>query len=136
MAKILIVDDNLQLLKMHQKILSFAGYEVEVAKDGKEGLEKVKSGKPSVILLDIMMPEMDGLEVLEILKSDQETKTIPVIMLSNLSDEVHAQEAVKKGAVKYFIKGDSDPSQIAEVIKEILGEKMESKKGQEVKSES
>jgi CheY-like chemotaxis protein len=128
MAKVLIIDDNQQLLRMHQKILQFSGHEVHTATDGKGGFEKAKSEKPSIILLDIMMPEMDGLEVLEKLKEDQSTKNIPVLILSNLSDEEHAQESVKKGAEKYFIKGDSDPSQIADEIKAILGEKTESKK--------
>lgn len=121
MAKVLIIDDNEQLLRMHQKIIKFKGHEVIISTDGKKGLEKAVNEKPSIILLDIMMPEINGLEVLEKLKENQDTKNIPVIMLSNLSDEQHAQEAVTKGASKYIIKGDSDPNHIAQVIDETLG---------------
>jgi CheY-like chemotaxis protein len=122
MAKVLIIEDNQQIVRMQEKVLIFEGYEVEAAYNGSEGLEKAKTTSPSIILLDIMMPKMNGIEVLEKLKSDEATKNIPVIMMSNLSEESKAQEAMKKGAVKFIYKGESDPSEIANAIKEVLGE--------------
>ena len=121
MAKILIIEDDLRLAQMYQKILAFAGNEVAVAADGEEGLEKVKTEKPSLILLDVMLPKLNGLDVLEKLKADPETKNIPVIMLSNLGDMQNAEKAMELGAIKYIQKGDTDPQQVTDLIQEILG---------------
>ena len=120
MAKILIVEDDPLMSRMYQKIFTFEGYEVEMAGDGQEGLEKTRSGKPTLILLDIMMPKMNGLQVLEKLKADPETKTIPVVMLTNLAGQQDAETALSKGAVKYIIKSEYEPKQVANMVKEIL----------------
>jgi CheY-like chemotaxis protein len=120
MAKILIVEDDPLMSRMYQKIFTFEGYAVEMAGDGEEGLEKARSSKPTLMLMDIMMPKMNGLEALEKLKADPETKAIPVIMLTNLAGQQDAETALSKGAIKYIIKSEYDPKQVANMIKEIL----------------
>lgn len=120
MAKVLIVEDDPLMSRMYQKIFIFEKYEVETAFDGEEGFEKAKTTKPTIILLDIMMPKLNGLQVLEKLKLDPELKTIPVIMLTNLSSEKDAENAMLKGAVKYIIKSQNEPKQVVEMVKEII----------------
>lgn len=120
MAKILIVEDDPLMSRMYQKIFTFEGYEVEMAADGQEGLDKTRIGKPTLILLDIMMPKMNGLQVLEKLKADVQTKAIPVVMLTNLAGQQDAETALAKGAVKYIVKSEYEPKQVANMVKEIL----------------
>lgn len=121
MPKILIVEDDPLMARMYQKTFTFEQYEVEVANDGQAGLEKAKTVNPNLILLDIMMPKMNGFEVLERLKSDPGTKNIPVVMLTNLAGEQDAEKALSMGAVKYFIKSEYDPKQIVDMVKQVLG---------------
>jgi len=120
MVKILIIEDDPLMSRMYQKIFKFEGYQVESAANGKEGLEKAREVKPTLILLDIMMPEMNGLEVLDKLKVDPEIKKIPVIVLTNLAGTQDAETALSKGAVKYIIKSEHDPSDVAKMIKEVI----------------
>lgn len=120
MAKILIVEDDPLMARLYEKVFKFEGYEVDVAFNGVEGLDKVRSGKPTLIVLDIMMPEMNGLEVLDKLKADPETKKIPVVVLTNLAGGQDAEAALTKGAVKYIVKSEYEPKQIVNMIKEIL----------------
>ena|ERR1039457_428828 len=118
--KILIIEDDSLMSRMYQKIFTFQKYEVEVAADGEEGLAKVASMHPTIILLDVMMPKMNGLQVLEKLKANPETKSVPVVMLTNLAGQRDAEEALSKGAIKYIIKSDYDPKEIADMVKEII----------------
>lgn len=106
--------------RLYQKIFTFEGYSVEMAPDGAVGLEKAKSVKPNLILLDVMMPKMNGLEVLDKLEADPETKSIPVVMLTNLAGQQDAETALAKGAVKYIVKSEYEPKQVANMVKEIL----------------
>lgn len=120
MTKILLIEDDPLMRRLYQKIFKFEGYEVEVAEDGEEGLSKVRDVNPTLILLDIMMPKMNGLQVLDKLKADPDTKSIPVIVLTNLAGEKDAETALTKGAVKYIIKSEQEPKQIADMVKEVL----------------
>ena len=120
MAKLLIVEDDPLMSRMYQKIFTFEGYEVEMAGDGQEGLDKVRATKPTMVLLDVMMPKLNGLQVLEKLKADPETKDIPVVMLTNLAGEQDAEAALSKGAIKYIIKSEYEPKEVADMVKEIL----------------
>jgi CheY-like chemotaxis protein len=106
--------------RMYQKIFTFQKYEVEVAGDGQEALDKLLDFKPTVILLDVMMPKMNGLEVLEKLKANPDTKGIPVIMLTNLAGQQDAETALSKGAVKYIVKSEHDPKEIADMVDEVI----------------
>jgi CheY-like chemotaxis protein len=120
MVKILIVEDDPLMSRMYQKIFKFEKYDVEVAPDGQAGLDKAREIKPTLILLDIMMPKMNGLQVLDKLKADPETKSIPVIMLTNLAGEKDAENALLKGAVKYIIKSQYEPKEVVKMVKEII----------------
>jgi CheY-like chemotaxis protein len=120
MAKILIVEDDPLISRMYQKIFTFEGYEVEMAGNGEEGWEKIKANKPTIALLDIMMPKMNGLQLLEKLKLDPDTKSIPVVMLTNLAGIQDAEAALAKGAVKYIVKSEHEPQEITKMVKEIL----------------
>ncbi len=121
MSKILlIVEDDPLMSRMYQKIFSFEKYEVVTASNGEEGLDKVRELKPTVVLLDVMMPKMNGLQVLEKIKSDPDIKHIPVIMLTNLAGEKDAETALLKGAVKYIVKSEHDPKQVVSMVKEII----------------
>src|ERR1051325_7481073 len=104
MIKVLIVEDDPLMSRMYQKIFTFEKYEVEIAGDGEECIVKATTTNPTVILLDVMMPKMNGLQALEKLKADDRTKHIPVIMLTNLAGQQDAETALAKGAVKYIVK--------------------------------
>ena len=121
MAKILlIVEDDPLMQRMYQKIFTFEKYDVDTAANGEEGLEKARQIKPTAILLDVMMPKMNGLQVLDKLKSDPDTKGIPVIMLTNLAGEKDAETALMKGAIKYIIKSEHEPKEVVNMVKEII----------------
>ncbi len=120
MAKILIVEDDPLMSRMYQKIFTFEKYEVEMAHDGEEALSKATEANPTLILLDVMMPKMNGLQVLEKLKADARTKAIPVVMLTNLAGQQDAETALSKGAVKYLIKSEHEPKEVTDIVKEIL----------------
>jgi CheY-like chemotaxis protein len=120
MKKILIIEDDPLMQRMYQIAFSAGGFDVDIASDGQEGLEKSISSSPNLILLDVMMPKVNGFEVLDRLKNDEITKGIPVIMLTNLSVEKDAETAVSKGALKYLVKSDYEPNQVLDIVKQIL----------------
>jgi len=121
--KILIIEDDRYISKMYQLKLSLEGYQVEVAENGKQGVDKVKEFMPNIILCDILMPELDGFEVIKIVKSDEKTKKIPILIMSNLGQEDHIQKGMSLGAVGYIVKSQYTPSKVVETIKQVLGEK-------------
>lgn len=121
MTKILIVEDDPLMLRMYQKIFTLEHYEVDTATNGEEGVTKAwATPPPTLILLDIMMPKMNGLQVLDKLKADPDKKSIPVIMLTNLSGQQDAEEGLLKGAVKYIIKSEHEPKEVVDMVKEVL----------------
>ncbi len=120
MTKLLITEDDPLMSRMYQKIFTFEGYEVVMAADGQEGLDKAREVNPTMILLDVMMPKLNGLQVLEKLKADPATRAIPVVMLTNLAGQQDAENALSKGAIKYIVKSEYDPKQVADMVKEIL----------------
>ena len=120
MTKVLIIEDDPLMSRMYQKIFTFEKLQVEMAADGEEGLTKAGTSNPTIILCDVMMPKMNGLEVLEKLKANLATKAIPVIMLTNLAGQQDAEAAMAKGAVKYIIKSEHEPKEIADMVKEVI----------------
>jgi len=125
MTKILIVEDDPLVSRMYQKVIKFEGMEVISAENGSDGVTIAKEQKPDLILLDIMMPKMNGLEVLEVLKTDKEVANIPVVMLTNLSGTQDAENAMKRGAYDYLVKSQFKPKEVAEKVKEILASKVQ-----------
>jgi CheY-like chemotaxis protein len=120
MAKVLIIEDDPLMSRMYQKIFTFGHHEVETAADGNEGLSKVAASKPTIILLDIMMPKMNGLQVLDKLKADPATKNIPVVMLTNLAGQQDAETALSKGAVKYIVKSEYGAEEVFDMVQQII----------------
>ena len=118
--KILIVEDDPLISRMYETVFKFEGFDVDVARNGEEGLEHVRTGKPKMILLDVMMPKMSGIEVLENLKANPSTKAIPVVVLTNLSGMSDAERALELGAVKFIVKSKNKPKEIVAQIKEVL----------------
>jgi len=102
MTKLLITEDDPLMSRMYQKIFTFEGYEVVMAADGQEGLDKAREVNPTMILLDVMMPKLNGLQVLEKLKADPATRAIPVVMLTNLAGQQDAENALSKGGHKIY----------------------------------
>jgi|SRR3989344_4258296 len=123
MAKILIVEDDNLLLKMYSRKLSGSGYEVKEAVNGQEGLDAALSEKPDLILLDIRMPVMTGLEMLKALRKNEWGKSVPVIILTNLeaNDQI-TWDIVKTEPAYYLMKAGNRPDVVLEKIKEVLKE--------------
>ena len=120
MARILIVEDDPLISRMYQAVFKFEEFEVDMARNGEEGLEKVRKFRPTLVLLDIMMPKLNGLDVLEEMKSDPKLKKIPVVVLTNLSGMKDAETALELGAVKYIVKTQNKPKAVVRQVKEIL----------------
>ncbi len=120
MAKILIIEDDELIRRMYEQIFIFRGYEVAAATNGEEGLERARATKPAIILLDIMMPKMNGLDMLKRLKAIPEVKHIPVIILTNLLGIADAETALREGAIKYIGKSDYTPKEIVDIAEEVL----------------
>jgi CheY-like chemotaxis protein len=120
--KILLVDDDLFMRKVFSEAFKMEGYSITTAENGEEGLLSIYKEPPHLILLDIMMPGINGLEVLEKVKADPHTRNIPVIMLTNLSGKTEADTALSKGAKKYLVKSDYEPKQIVAIVADILAD--------------
>jgi DNA-binding response OmpR family regulator len=119
-TRVLIIEDDILLSRMYQTIFISNNYEVDIAINGQEGLDKARDNKPTLILLDIMMPKLNGIEVLRKLKADPEVKEIPVVVLTNLAGNQDIQTALELGAVRYIIKSEQKPKQVEEIVREIL----------------
>jgi two-component system, OmpR family, alkaline phosphatase synthesis response regulator PhoP len=120
---ILLVEDDPMVVRMYKRKFKKDGFDLEMAYNGKEGLVALKKKRPDIILLDIMMPKMSGLEMLKIVKADPQYKDLPVVMLTNLGDR--AEDVVKckeLGAEDYWVKANMRLSEITEKIKKILSQ--------------
>ena len=120
--KIVLVDDDENLREVFSMGLRQADFSVEEAVNGKEGLKKIKEIFPDLVLLDVVMPEMDGFELLDAIKNDAVIKNIPVIMLTNLAHEDDRRESMRLGATDYIVKASVTPSQLAEKVKQYLAQ--------------
>lgn len=120
MATILIVEDEEALAEVLQNQLKKSNFNVEVARDGEEALEKLQKIKPDLILLDLILPKMNGFEVLERVKGGFETRSIPVIVLSNLGSDEDIKRAIKLGAEDYYVKVQHPIFEIVEKVSKFL----------------
>ena len=121
MKKILLIEDEEIMIDLLKRKLANEGYEVAVARDGEEGLKQMKESKPDLILLDIIMPKMGGLEVMEIIQKDKTLAEIPVIVISNSGQPVEIDKAQALGAKDWLIKTEFDPQEVIEKIKKQIG---------------
>jgi len=114
--KILLLEDEELMIDLLERKLTQEGYEVSVAKNGIEGLEKMRKAKPDVVLLDIVMPRMGGFEVMEEMVKNEELKKIPVIVISNSGQPVELDRAKRLGAKDWLIKTEFDPQEVLEKV--------------------
>ncbi|MFC1609132.1 response regulator transcription factor [Patescibacteria group bacterium] len=119
--KILIVEDDIELKDMLKEFLVEEGFDVVSASDGESGVQSTIEELPDLILLDIILPRKSGYEVLEEIKSNDKTKAIPVMVLTNLSSLDDIQKALDLGATNYLVKGDYKLQEVVTKIRAVLG---------------
>lgn len=120
MKKILIVEDDKFLRELIGQKLTKEGYDILESIDGEDGLKKIRNEKPDLVLLDLILPSIDGFEVLSRIKEDASLKSPPIIILSNLGQKEDVERGLKSGAVDYLIKAHFTPGEIIEKVKNIL----------------
>lgn len=120
MAKVLLVEDDEILHSMYKKKFEYEGFAVVSAFDGSDGVKKAETDKPDVILMDIIMPKMDGFVAVKKIKKNPATNNIPIVMLTNLGQEEDVNKGRELGADDYFIKANHTPAEIVKKIRDLL----------------
>lgn len=118
--KVVIIEDDSYISDMYRIKLESENFEVVIAEDGVIGLKKLETYKPDVILLDVVMPKVDGFSVLKAIKNNNDIKNIPVVMLTNLGQKDNVERGFELGASGYIIKAHFTPSEVVKKVKEIL----------------
>ena len=119
---ILVVEDDKFLRELITRKLSEEGYNTIEAVDGEDGARKIKEEMPDLVLLDLILPGMDGFEVLASIKQDPKTSPVPIIVFSNLGQTEDVEKGMKLGAIDYMVKAHFTPVEIIEKVKKALGE--------------
>lgn len=119
-VSVLLMEDDVFLANIYKTKFEMEGFKLSVAENGEIGLADVKKKKPDIILLDILMPKMDGFAVLEKIKADEETKNIPIILLTNLGQKDDVDKGLQMGATDYLIKAHFKPSEVVDKVKKVL----------------
>ncbi len=125
---VLLVDDEQSLLDIFSQTLIAGGMQVVTANNGKDAFDKAKTQKPDIILLDQVLPDMNGNQVLSLIKKDPDTKNIPVAMLSNFTQNGLVDEAINAGALDYILKYQIEPKDLIAKVNDLIREH-ESKPG-------
>jgi len=120
MEKIVFIEDERTLQKMLGEALEAAGFSVASANDGETGIALVLQEMPDLVLLDLILPKMDGFSVLQTLKGDEKTKDIPVMVLTNLEAAEDVEKVITLGATTYLVKANYDLPDIVAKVKEVL----------------
>src|SRR3989344_8909993 len=123
MQHILVVDDDAALLEALETTLKAEQFQVTTARNGKEGLKKIKENKPDLVLLDIVMPQMDGITMMHKLQDNPGTKNIPIIFLTNLSDVDTISKVIREGIFDYLVKSEWDINDLVSLVKKRLKKK-------------
>lgn len=121
MAKILVIEDDTYIRDLYEEILKGEGYDVSVAVDGEDGVVKARDGGYDLVLLDVMMPKLNGLQVLQ--KLNEQAPQVPnkkIVLLTNLAQDPVVAEALKTGASDFLLKADLNPGQLVEKVKGYL----------------
>ena len=121
--KILIIEDEIVLSDIIKRKFEIKGFTVSIASDGEQGIEKLRREKHDLVLLDLVLPGVDGFSILKSIKEDSKLKKIPVIILSNLGQKDEIQRGLKLGAVEFLVKAHLDPNDIVEKVEKILQQK-------------
>jgi len=119
--KILLVEDEEIIIDLLQKKLANEGYEITVARNGLDGLEKMRKIKPDLVLLDIIMPKLGGFGVMEEMRKDPELKNTPIIIISNSGQPVELNRAQELGAKDWLIKTEFDPQEVLDKVAKQIG---------------
>ncbi len=120
MKKVIIVEDDPLMARIYARVFTYGGYDVKIAGDGEEGLTLIRENEPDVAILDVMMPKMNGLDLLAKIKADIATAKTKVVMLTNLNNQEEIANAYRMGAAKYLVKSEQDPHKVLEEVNEIL----------------
>lgn len=120
MRKVLLIEDDPFLVDIYTTKLKEAGFLSEIAIDGEQGLKKTKEFKPDLVLLDIVLPSIDGWEYLRKVKKDEKLNTLKIVVLSNLGQKEEVEKGIGLGVSRYLIKAHYTPSEVIREIKEIL----------------
>jgi len=123
MKKILFIEDEAAIQKTLGQSLRNKGYEVQAAMDGEIGLRLAKSENPDLILLDLILPKLYGLDLLEEIRKDKKTKNIPVIILTNLENVGDVEKALALGATTYLVKANYSLEEVVAKVKKAMGDK-------------
>ena len=118
--KVFIIEDDAYISDMYKIKLESENFEVDIANDGIEGMKKLEKEVPDIILLDIVMPKIDGFSVLKMIKKNEALKNLPVILLTNLSQKENIERGFELGATSYIIKAHFTPSEVVDKVKEAL----------------
>jgi len=121
MTKIAIIEDDSVISQMYRMKFESDGFDVQVAENGRDGVELVKSFAPDIILLDLQMPTMNGDEALKLIRKEEWGKTVPVMVLTNLGEEEAPRDIRSLGIESYIVKADLTPRQVVERVKTALG---------------
>ncbi len=120
MTKIAIIEDDPVISQMYRFKFEASGFEVQLANNGKRGIEMVKVFQPDLILLDLQMPEMNGADALEIIRKNEWGKNIPVIILTNMGEEESPKKLRALGIHSYIVKANLTPNQVLKRVQEAL----------------
>jgi len=124
MAAILMIEDDQTLLKMYQTAFGLEGFEFFSAQNGKDGITISLEKHPGLILLDLLLPEVDGISVMQKLREDDWGKTVPIIILTNVDTSSEILHAVLENQPTYYlVKANNEPSSVVAKVKEVLNEK-------------
>src|SRR5437870_5488598 len=121
MKRILIVEDNRMLSNLYRSTIAMAGFDVEVAADGPSGLAAIRKTRPDLVLLVLMLPGMDGLQVLPAVRAEPDLAAVPVIVLSNSYTSERMQELWEAGATQVLVKASTSPKMVLDVVRNGLG---------------
>ncbi|MBI4092622.1 MAG: response regulator [Candidatus Kerfeldbacteria bacterium] len=119
-TKVLVIEDERMLAEMYSTKFAMEGFEVDKAFDGSAGLQKAKTVNPDVILLDIILPKLDGFAVLKEIRKDERLKKTPVLLLTNLGQDDDIKKGKELGADDYFVKSNHTPADVVIKVKELL----------------
>jgi len=117
---VLIVEDDVFLADIYKKKFEMEGFKVSVSDNGEKAISDIAKKSPDIVLLDILLPKLDGFAVLEHLKADKATSGVPVILLTNLGQKDDVEKGLEMGAVDYLIKAHFKPSEVVDKVKKVL----------------
>ncbi len=121
MKKILLIEDDPLLIDIYTTKLQQSGFEVQTVEEGEKAVMAIQQERPDIVLLDVVLPHVDGWEILQQVQASEELKRIPIVILSNLGQKEEIEKGLRLGAVRYLIKAHYTPSQVVEEVVKLIG---------------